>query len=223
MSGDRYGDQYKDAIEAVARSAEMQPERAARIERDLLNAFAEHHAAPAFAIPARARVRRWPWLGAAAALVAIAGGIESRRAWRADTGVTLNHVTTEARPPVPAGGSPAPASLDSGAPSISGAPTTPTARSSISSGRVSPVRGRRADSHVVRPSGFVALPGTAGLPQFESGTIVRIELPVASLPAYGIDISPASDDQPVEADVLVGQDGEPRAIRLVSTSSRSGQ
>lgn len=217
------GDQYKDASDALARSAEMPPERAARIERDLLNAFAEHHAAPAFARPGRARVRSWPWLAVAAALVAIAGGIESRRAWRANTGVTLNHVTAQARPQVPAGGSPAQAGSDSAAPSISGAPPTPTARTSISSRRVSPVRGRRADSHVVRPSGFVALPGTAGLPQFESGTIVRIELPVASLPAYGIDISPAADDQPVEADVLVGQDGEPRAIRLVTTSSRSGQ
>jgi len=67
------------------------------------------------------------------------------------------------------------------------------------------------------------LPGTAGLPQFESGTIVRVKLPVASLPAYGVDISPAADDQPVEADVLVGQDGQPRAIRLVTNSSRSGQ
>jgi hypothetical protein len=52
---------------------------------------------------------------------------------------------------------------------------------------------------------------------------MRIELPVASLPAYGVDISPAADDRPVEADLLVGQDGQARAIRLVTNSSRSSQ
>jgi hypothetical protein len=50
-----------------------------------------------------------------------------------------------------------------------------------------------------------------------------MELQLASLPAYGIDISPAADDRPVEADVLVGQDGQPRAMRLITNSSRSVQ
>lgn len=216
------GDQYREAIGALTRSAEMPPERASRIERDLLHAFAEYHAAQALAKPTRARARWWPWMPAAAALVAIAAGIEFRRAWRGDTDVTLNHVTAQVRS-VPASGSLTSAGSDTGAPLLSVASPTPTLRTSTSSSRVSPVRRRRADSRVVRPSGFVALPGTAGLPQFESGTIVRIELPVASLPAYGVDISPAADDQPVEADVLVGQDGQPRAIRLVTNSSRSGQ
>src|SRR6185369_8492908 len=75
---------------------------------------------------------------------------------------------------------------------------------------------------IVRPSGFVALPGTAGLPAFESGEIVRMDVPVASLPAYGIDIS-SGGDRPVEADILIGQDGVARAIRLVTNSVRSTQ
>ena len=55
------GDQYKDTIGAVASSAEMPPERAARIERDLLQAFVEHHGAQG---PAGhwARARWRPWL-----------------------------------------------------------------------------------------------------------------------------------------------------------------
>jgi hypothetical protein len=57
------------------------------------------------------------------------------------------------------------------------------------------------------------------LPAFESGTIVRLELSLASLPSYGVDITRAGADRPVEADVLVGQDGQPRAIRLVSSDS----
>jgi hypothetical protein len=72
---------------------------------------------------------------------------------------------------------------------------------------------------VVRPVGFVALPGAAGLPDFESGEIVRMELPLTSLPTYGIEILPDAQGSPVEADLLVGQDGEARAIRLVTTSA----
>jgi hypothetical protein len=45
-----------------------------------------------------------------------------------------------------------------------------------------------------------------------------VALPVTALPSYGVDISPASSDQPVEADVLLGQDGLARAIRLVNFS-----
>jgi hypothetical protein len=61
----------------------------------------------------------------------------------------------------------------------------------------------------------VALPSATGLPAFESGEIVRMEVPVTSLPMYGIDIIPDARGPAVEADFLVGQDGQARAIRLV--------
>jgi hypothetical protein len=73
-------------------------------------------------------------------------------------------------------------------------------------------------SSVVRPVGFVALPGAAGLPDFESGQIIRMEIPLTSLPTYGIDILPDAQGSPVKADLLVGQDGQARAIRLVTAS-----
>jgi len=63
---------------------------------------------------------------------------------------------------------------------------------------------------------FVSLPAADRLPRFESGMIVRVELPVSSLPAYGFPITPGGAPALVPADVLVGQDGQPRAIRLVS-------
>ena len=77
---------------------------------------------------------------------------------------------------------------------------------------------RKAAPAIVRPSGFVPVPAALGLPQFESGMIVRLSLPVTALPAYGVDISPAFTEASVEADVLVAQDGFARAIRLVNTS-----
>ena len=65
--------------------------------------------------------------------------------------------------------------------------------------------------------GFVALPAAFGLPQFESGRIIRVDIPVASLPAYGVAVIPDTDQREVAADVLIGQDDQPRAIRLVSS------
>jgi hypothetical protein len=67
------------------------------------------------------------------------------------------------------------------------------------------------------PSGFVALPETGALPQMESATIVRVWLPVAALPAYGITIVDLKSDS-VVAELLVAQDGQPRAIRFVNDS-----
>ncbi len=66
-----------------------------------------------------------------------------------------------------------------------------------------------------RLAGFVPLPAAGGLPGFDSGMIVRVALPTASLPAFGLAIAPEST-QTVNADLLVGQDGQARAIKLVS-------
>jgi hypothetical protein len=68
---------------------------------------------------------------------------------------------------------------------------------------------------------FVALPTAVGLPGLESGRIVRVELSTAMLPAYGFDLDPGTPSGVVEADLLVGQDGQPRAIRFVSVDSAS--
>ena len=62
---------------------------------------------------------------------------------------------------------------------------------------------------------FMALPVASGLPALESGVIVRIELPVAALPRYGVAI-PDTPKREVQADLLVGQDGQPRAIRVIN-------
>jgi hypothetical protein len=70
-------------------------------------------------------------------------------------------------------------------------------------------------------SGFTEIPGTAVMPPLESGSIVRVSLPVTSLPAYGIQIVPDFGKGPVMAELLVAQDGYPRAIRLVNDSDSS--
>ena len=66
--------------------------------------------------------------------------------------------------------------------------------------------------------GFMPIPSAAGLPAFESGEIVRMGIPVTALPNYGVDI-PAGGQASVEADLLIGQDGQARAIRLVTVAA----
>ena len=63
------------------------------------------------------------------------------------------------------------------------------------------VRAADVQSPVSDDADFVAWPGATAWPPFESGELIRVELPV--------------DGGVVEADVLVGQDGFARAVRLV--------
>jgi hypothetical protein len=47
-----------------------------------------------------------------------------------------------------------------------------------------------------------------------------VELPLASLPAYGVDMVPDAARSEIEAELLVGQDGQPRAIRIVTQTNQ---
>jgi hypothetical protein len=60
---------------------------------------------------------------------------------------------------------------------------------------------------------FVVLPGAAALPRLESGRVIRIEIPESELRSVGL--WPAVQGGAIQADVLVGQDGLARAVRLV--------
>ena len=82
---------------------------------------------------------------------------------------------------------------------------------------------RAAPPKQVRSFEFVTLPGAAGLPDLESGSVVRIAVPVGALPEYGLDIVQGGSKTTVNADVLVGQDGLARAIRLVSAEESATQ
>jgi hypothetical protein len=61
---------------------------------------------------------------------------------------------------------------------------------------------------------FVAWPGASSLPPLESGELLRVRLPVSILPSLGL-MPPSTRVTSVRADVLVGQDGLTRAVRLV--------
>jgi hypothetical protein len=63
-------------------------------------------------------------------------------------------------------------------------------------------------------TGFVAWPGASAWPPLESGSLMRVDLPVSLLPTLGLS-APSSAAGFVAADIVVGQDGFARAVRLV--------
>jgi sRNA-binding protein len=68
---------------------------------------------------------------------------------------------------------------------------------------------------------FHPVPGAEGLPELESGRIVRVELPMAALATYGVEMVPDPARIEIEADLIIGQDGHPRAIRVVRSETES--
>lgn len=71
----------------------------------------------------------------------------------------------------------------------------------------------------VQPLGFVPVPGASILPDLESAQIVRVSVPIGALPVYGLPVVRGTDAYSVQADLLIAQDGQPRAIRLVNQST----
>ena len=209
-------DEYQRTAKALARETKMSAASAARIEQELLSAVVNRE------VPVSQRLVWLPlkhsmWLPpsggtllvAAAALVLIVGSISLWNVSRVTVDTTTSERTASEKP--------------SGlADVVLPLPPKPVVVTSEKTAPVNRSAHQAATARVVRPNGFVELPWTAGLPAFESGEIVRVEVPVASLPAYGFDISRGTRRN-IEADVLVGQDGLARAMRLVSNSARSTQ
>ena len=216
----------------------MAPETASAMERRLLDAFAAHHAAlrESAARASSPRSTRQRWIAAAALLAVIAGGVQAWRAGRSayrgsqvSTAPDEKNGQRRGQDSPPQGAAVAPAADGrSGLPAPAPVTRRSTAAAVTRPGRAAPHKRPQPAAADTPGAEFVAVPGAAGLPEFESGSIVRVELPVASLPRYGVDISRAAGEDAISADLLVGQDGEPRGIRLVTTgnslnSPRSGK
>jgi hypothetical protein len=65
---------------------------------------------------------------------------------------------------------------------------------------------------------FVPWPLAPPLSSLERGDIVRVPVPPAMLPALGIAPVSVSRGDRLEAEVIVGQDGQPRAVRIIRSA-----
>jgi hypothetical protein len=75
----------------------------------------------------------------------------------------------------------------------------------------------QADAESEQP--FVPIPYVLQPEPYERVEVVRMSLPVSELIAAGFRMQTADLGAQAEADVMVGQDGRPRAVRLISISS----
>ncbi|HEY4087758.1 MAG TPA: hypothetical protein VGM43_17585 [Bryobacteraceae bacterium] len=66
---------------------------------------------------------------------------------------------------------------------------------------------------------FIAIPYTPPLDPRERVDVVRMDVPVAALIAAGLPVGTADPASHVRTDVLLGQDGRARAVRLVAAVS----
>ena len=61
---------------------------------------------------------------------------------------------------------------------------------------------------------FYPLPEAEALPAVENAMVVRVQLPVSSLQLMGVPVSEERADASVQAELLLGQDGLARGVRL---------
>ena len=64
-------------------------------------------------------------------------------------------------------------------------------------------------------AGFYPLPEAEGLPPIENATVIRVQMPLASLQLMGVAVNETGVAEPIQADILLGQDGLARGVRLV--------
>jgi hypothetical protein len=81
------------------------------------------------------------------------------------------------------------------------------------------IRKRRVKPAPKPEAPFIAIPYTPPLDPRERVDVVRMDMPVAALIAAGLPVGTADPASHVRTDVLVGQDGRARAVRLVAVVS----
>ena len=185
------------ALKRMAQDTEVPPSDP-RSEQALLTAF---DAAWEQRRRAPVRSRRYVPAGAAAlALAATIAWMIVRTPARIPPLPSTSTAATETRAAEPVR-SPAPV-LGPEAPAVAKAPRPHRVRP-----RVAPVAPRETVE-------FVAWPGATGLPAFESGYLMRVDMPASIVLSLGL-VPHLPQATFVQADVLVGQDRLPRAVRLV--------
>lgn len=191
------------ALRRVAEDTKVPPIDPDR-ERALLLAFDDAQAAPK-----AGRWRPWVWapvLAAALLMAAVMG-------WRAPASAPVEQATkAESRP--------RDLTLPSAALTPRGNDAVPTEHRFVA-GVTRQLRSRSIDRRedpqeaTLENVSFVTWPGAAAGPPLESGSLMRVDLPVSILPALGL-WPPASAQSTVPVEILVGQDGFARAFRLVA-------
>ena len=186
------------ALKRLAQETDV-PAADPQLEQDLLDAFDA-----AWQQRQREPLRSPRYLPAAAALLALAATI----AWMVARGPA--EVVTPPTPTVVASAKP----IENAAPWSVPAPTPRNPAAVTTAARTHRARPRTPPPPAQTAVEFVAWPGATRLPTFESGYLMRVDMPVSIVLSLGL-VPQMPQATFVQTDVLVGQDRLPRAVRLV--------
>jgi hypothetical protein len=169
---------------------------------------------------AATRKLRWPVAaGFAAAVAAVIVLAVMLPLWKqtSQPAVPTNNVVAKGSEPVAA----SPQKLVTGSTHVSeNRPLAITSRGNkpqLSKRRVEGVAGRRAGevAAVKTSDEFVPLTYLAKTTAMDTGTIIRVRLSRSALVSLGLPVNPENSSDSVSAEVIIGDDGVARAIRLV--------
>jgi hypothetical protein len=180
-----------EASEMMSKSARAE-QTPPRVEASLLAAFRNHHR--------RASLRRgleWASVGAAAAvLLVFLWTVSGRSKGQSSSPALKKDVTSQSGMALEAK---TPAALNQN----EGAPGANSAVADV------PV------SETYLASDFVPVPFTGAITADDAGMVVRVQLTRASLAQLGYPVVETPDEDLILADVLVGEDGWPRGVKLI--------
>jgi hypothetical protein len=187
----------------------------ARVEEMLRGAVRQRRAV--VAMPAQ-RTRRWAIGGvaglAAAALISIVLLKPGVFHPRGDSSPAISTQTAGAT----AQGSEAtaqvaPAGAGANASAAPGANSQPGGSSAANNSAGTDAQSQDSDTEYA--TAYVSLPSAEGATFAEDQTIVRVSLPPSALASFGFPVRADGADSNVLADFVLGEDGTPRAVRLV--------
>ncbi len=165
-----------------------------RIEVALLAAFRNHHRRMSWQ-----RTLEWVSVGAAAAVLLLFLWLGNGKQKARSTPVARKDISSQSALPV--------RTEASDVLKVDSKTAVPTATSSAGD-----------DASTSEPyvaSDFVPVPYTGGIMADDPGMVVRVQLTRASLAQLGYPVAETPDEDLILADVLVGEDGWPRGVKLI--------
>ncbi len=168
----------------------------ARMEASLRAAFRNHHRRASWQ-----RTLEWASVGAAAAVLLVFLWTASGRSQGPSSPAPRKDVSSQSGMPLEAQ-SPAASNQDEAAPATDAAVANAVMAESPASGSYA-------------ASDFVPVPFTGAIAPDDPGMIVRVQLTRSSLAQLGYPVAETPDEDLILADVLVGEDGWPRGVKLI--------
>lgn len=196
-------------------------EAPAHMEAALLAAYRERQAQTPREVPANriAGFIPYGYWGIAAALLVALAGVATFRAFQ--TPPPTRVAGTAQTVPAKSTSQPARAELSPAPADVKDKPTTAVVRLEPLVKKATPrkpaAKPQPAEDEIA--TDFFPLASTTEIAAMESGQIVRVLMPRNVMASYGLPVNQERADEPVAAQVLIGQDGVARAIRFLSGQS----